>query len=46
MRPIEEQYNMIKGKSSIRPEGSSKEKLRFNVDVDKEYKNMKPSQVY
>ena len=35
---------MVKGKSSIRPE--SKERLKFNVDVEKEYKNIRPQQVY
>ena len=44
MKPIEQQYNMVKGKSSIRPE--SKERLKFNVDVEKEYKNIRPQQVY
>jgi hypothetical protein len=46
IRPIEEQYNLLKGKSSVRPEAHSKERLRFNVDVDKEYRDLQPQQVY
>lgn len=46
MRPIEEQYNAMKGKSVGEVKERSHEKLRFNIDVDKEYKNMQPQKVY
>ena len=36
MKPIEEQYNIMKGKSAlVQEEKPSKSNLRFNIDADK-----------
>ena len=45
IKPIEEQYNIVKGKSSIRPE--SHEKLRFNnTGLEKDYKDIQSNKIY
>ena len=47
IKPIEEQYNILKGKSNIRPENNSREKLRFNnINVEKDYRDIQPDKVY
>ena len=47
IKPIEEQYNIVKGRSNIRPENDSREKLRFsNVNVERDYRGIQPDKVY
>jgi len=42
MKPIEEQYSVLKGKSMVQPESQYKEKLKYNIDVEREYKKIQP----
>ena len=44
LKPIEEQYNILKGKSIVEPQ--YKEKLRFNIDAEREFRESQPTRVY
>jgi len=45
MKPIEEEYNISRGKSLLLPE-QQRPPLRFNIDIDKEFKQSQPQQIY